>query len=78
MVELVVRRDRLTHPATKRERFENSAESLAQFNDVYRQSNDPRLATAEVESVGGKFSATLLAPASARGACHVRIFMRRR
>ena len=72
-VELVVRRDRLTFEPPVRGRFD--PERLAEYAQVYRRANEPRLAAAELGHVEGPFRARLNVPAGARGACHVRVFV---
>jgi peptidase C25-like protein len=72
-VELVVRRDRLTFQPPRREQFDY--QSLAGYAEVYERANEPRLASAAVELVEGRFVTQLDVPSGARGACHVRVFV---
>jgi hypothetical protein len=74
-VELVVRRDRLTFDPPARDRFDSSSTALAQYNEIYRRANDPRLAQAQLEVQEGRFATQLQVPAEARGDCHVRVFV---
>ena len=74
-VELVVRRDRLTFNPTARSRYVDDDDALAKFQEVYQKANDPRLASVTVPLRNGMFQTRLKAPASARGPCHVRVFV---
>ncbi len=72
-VELVVRRDRLTFQPPRRGKFDLNA--LDEYAAVYEKANEPRLASAAIELVDGRFAAQLEVPSGARGACHVRVFV---
>ncbi|MGD9719958.1 MAG: C25 family cysteine peptidase [Pirellulales bacterium] len=72
-VELVVRRDRLTFHPPERGQFD--AQRLAEYEAVYRQANEQRLATLDVGPVNGSFRAPLAVPLTAHGPCHVRVFI---
>ncbi len=73
VVELAVRRDRLTFKPPRRERFDPA--QLAGYGEVYRRANDPRLASRPVAFSQGSFTTQLPVPPDARGACHVRVFL---
>ncbi len=73
VVELAVRRDRLTFRPPRRNSFDQAA--LASFTEVYAKANEPRLHAAELDCAGGEFTAELLVPADARGPCQVRVFV---
>jgi hypothetical protein len=75
IVELVVRRDRLTFEPPVRRRFDPSDDALSAYDEVYRKANDPRLASTSAAVVDGRFSAQLEVPAAAHGSCHVRVFI---
>jgi hypothetical protein len=72
-LELVVRRDRLTFEPPRRGEFDPRL--LAEYGDVYKRANEPRLAATKIRTLGGRFRGQLEAPAAARGACHVRVFV---
>jgi hypothetical protein len=74
-VELVVPLGRLTFKPPARPRYPQDADKLAEFQEVYRKANDPRLVAAEQIVEGGQFSAPLQVPPSARGECRVRVFV---
>ncbi len=72
-VELVVHRGRLTFQPPRRAAFEPS--SLTQYGDTYKKANEPRLAMKQFEIARGRFATELVVPQSARGHCHVRVFV---
>ncbi|HEX3725152.1 MAG TPA: C25 family cysteine peptidase, partial [Pirellulales bacterium] len=72
-VELVVRRGRQTAPSPRRMPFDS--DRLAEYDEVYKQANEPRLASARLEVPKGRFDLELVVPDGARGACHVRAFV---
>ncbi|MCH8922325.1 MAG: hypothetical protein IIA67_04135 [Planctomycetes bacterium] len=74
-LELVVRRDRLTFKPASRRTFDSDSEKLAAYQEVYRRANDHRLVHGEVPLVDGKFAKTIRIPETARGACHIRVFV---
>ncbi len=74
-VELVVRRDRLTFDPPQRDKYDESAESMAGYAEFYRRANDPRLASKNVQTNGGQFAAEIDVPADVDGPCHVRVFV---
>ena len=73
VVELVVRRDRLSFKPPHRPRFDDAA--LATYADTYARANEPRLASTQLDVQPGPFSTRLEVPADAHGACHVRVFV---
>jgi hypothetical protein len=73
VVELAVRRDRLTFKPPRRARFDSG--SLADYAEVYRRANEPRLAARRVELTVGDVTTELRVPAAARGPCQVRVFL---
>jgi hypothetical protein len=75
-LELVVRRDRLRFKPPKRNAYLGTAGSLDEYQRVYDEANNPCLVAAEVAVEPGKFIARLNVPPDARGACHVRAFVR--
>jgi len=75
IVELVVRRDRLTFIPPVRQVFDPTPGGMAEYRRVYEQANDPRLNSQELQIKGGKFQASLRIPETAAGACHVRVFV---
>jgi hypothetical protein len=75
LVELVVRRDRLTFRPTERREYTASSESNEEFQSTYERANDPRLASQSVDANDGRFQAALEVPAAAWGECHVRVFI---
>ncbi|MHB1035747.1 MAG: C25 family cysteine peptidase [Pirellulales bacterium] len=74
-VEFVVRRDALTFKPPARRQDQLTSASLVDFQNVYHQANDPRLGSATVPLVDGKFHAQFDIPPNARGPCHVRVFI---
>ena len=75
IVELVVRRDRLSFAPPTRAEYPKTADRLAEFQTTYRQANDGRLATAAAACVDGECAAQLQIPPDASGPCHVRVFV---
>ena len=73
VVELAVRRDRLTFQPPRRPRFDPGL--LAGYADVYERANDPRWVQARVTLKTGRHETRLEVPSEARGACHVRVFV---
>ncbi|MEX2188568.1 MAG: C25 family cysteine peptidase [Pirellulales bacterium] len=73
--ELVVRRDRLAFDPPDRDRYDESAESMARYAELYRRANDPRLATTTLRTSRGAFSAEIDVPADIDGPCNVRVFV---
>ncbi len=73
IVELCVRRDRLTFKPPRRGKFD--PQSLDQYADVYQRANQPCLVATRLDVPAGAASAELAIPADARGPCHVRVFI---
>ncbi|HVC98001.1 MAG TPA: C25 family cysteine peptidase [Pirellulales bacterium] len=78
LVELVVRRDRLTFRPPGRVEFSDSPESAAEFQATYEKANDPRLASRRVKVEHGRYETELEVPEGAWGECHVRVFVQGR
>jgi len=74
-VELVVRRDRLAFNPPSRQKYGTSPEARAEFQKTYDRANDACLVSQRVTVEGGKLRASLAVPASAKGDCHVRVFV---
>jgi len=75
VLELVVRRDRLTFTPPARWEYKADDGALKEFNSIYQRANDPRLLSQELQVPAGEFRATFDLPAEAAGACHVRAFV---
>jgi hypothetical protein len=75
VLELVVRRDRLTVAPPVRQEYDNQDAKLREFTEIYQRANDPRLLTQQLEVPAGDFRATFELPAEAAGPCHVRAFI---
>ena len=73
VVELAVRRDRLTFRPPVRRQFD--PQQMAGYSHVYRLANEPRLAARTVSLGEGSFTTELPVPSEAEGACHVRVFV---
>jgi Peptidase family C25 len=73
VVELAVRRDRLTFKPPRRDRFDPDA--LAGYGEIYRLANEPRLVSRPVAFGQGTFTTQLPVPSEARGPCQVRVFL---
>lgn len=74
-VELAVPRDRLTFTPPPRPQYPEEVAELGRFQEVYRQANDARLATASTASAQGQFHARLEVPPGTKGPCFVRVFV---
>lgn len=74
-IELAVPRGQLTFPTPRRTDYPRDAADWAVFEDEYRRAGDDRLAWCELTTAQGAFSAELLVPANATGACVVRVFI---
>ena len=72
-VELAVRRDRLPFAHVPREQFDARDVSLKAYQEVYRRANNPRIVSVNPLLVDGRFRTTLQIPATAYGACCVRV-----
>ena len=75
VLELVVRRDRLTFTPPVRIDYDDQEAALAAFTQVYNKANDPRVLTQQINVPVGEFRATFDLPAEAAGACHVRAYV---
>ena len=75
LVELVVRRDRLTFRPEGRSDYRPSPETFAEYQRTYGRANDSRLASVRVPVLDRRFVAELDVPAAAWGDCHVRVFV---
>lgn len=75
IVELTCRRDRLKTRPPVRTRYDSSPGGLAAFDDTYRDSNDRRFTTFQLDFAGGDFRTQLLVPSEARGECHVLVHL---
>jgi hypothetical protein len=75
IVELVVRRDRLTFRPAARDKIEFDQSARHDFADTYARANDARYAECSVPVEGGTLSARLPIPADAQGPCHVRVYV---
>ena len=73
VLELAVRRDRLTFKPPRRTEYD--PQTLGEYAETYRRANEPRLSVREIEFEAGSFTTQLEVPADARGACHVRVFL---
>jgi hypothetical protein len=73
LVELCVRRDRLTFQPPRRGKFDPTA--LDAYAEVYRRANHHHLTTAQIDVPRGTSHTELTVPIEARGACQVRIFV---
>lgn len=73
VVELVVRRDRLTFEPPARDRLDQA--TLAAYGEIYQRANEPRLASVRATLDDGSFATKIKVPDDARGPCHVRVFV---
>lgn len=73
VVELCVRRDRLTFQPPRRGKFDPQA--LGEYSDVYQRANQHHLVTTQLRVPQGASTASLVVPLEARGACQVRVFV---
>jgi hypothetical protein len=71
-IELVVRRDRTRLRTPARPNYVAKAETLAGFMDTYKQANDPRWTTIQLQVKKGQFQCQLTIPKEARSLCHAR------
>ncbi len=76
LVELVVRRDRFVQPPPSRREPPAGAAEMAEMDGIFARSNDRRLAWTAVPIGAGPFAVALDVPRTARGASHVRVFVR--
>lgn len=75
VVELTVRRDRLTFRPEQRTDYVDDDD---EYHRTYVAANDSRLASVRTNVVNGKFQAALTAPKQANGECHFRVFVQGR
>lgn len=75
LIELVVRRDRLTFRPPARSSYQASPESDHEYQRTYERANDGRFVTERAQVRDGRFQAVLKVPDDAHGPCHVRIFV---
>ena len=71
----MVRRDRLTFQPEARSGYRPSPETLAEYQETYRRSNDGRLGSTRAPVEDGRFEAEIDVPATAWGDCYVRVFV---
>jgi Peptidase family C25 len=74
-VELVVAPGRLTFRFAPRAEYDGAASTRARYQREYVLANDARLSTTTARVDGGAFTARLEIPATARGACAVRLLV---
>jgi hypothetical protein len=75
IVELVVRRGRLSFTPPPRSEYPKTSPALDEMQEVYRKANDLRLCSMAVAVSGGKFEVELAVPRDVEGSCHVRAFI---
>lgn len=75
LVELVVRRDRLHFKPPLRREYDESPASRAEYERVYALANAGCLCRRDLPVDEGEFELQLDVPATARGACHVRVYI---
>ena len=73
VIELAVRRDRLSFRPPRRDPFDPAA--LDDYAEIYQRANEPRLSIARQAIAAGAFTIELVVPAEARGPCQVRVFV---
>lgn len=74
-VQIVCRRDCLTFDVPSRPEFSLESSSLDGLHAVYEKANDHRFSEHLLDISAGQFEADLPVPSSARGPCHVRVFI---
>jgi hypothetical protein len=74
-LELVAERGRLTFSPPRRDNYEATEKSAAEYADTYRRANDRRLASTALAVSPGQFTAELTVPRDARGTYCVRAFI---
>jgi len=77
-VELVVPRGAFVGEISSRSDYPRTNEELAALQGTYARANDVRLAAAAGETAQGRFSTRLRVPDSAKGKCHVRVYVESR
>ncbi len=75
IVELSVRRDRLPFRPPARPAYPEASDELARFQEIYQQTNDPRLVSVATVARQGRFQVELAIPSDARGPCNIRAFV---
>lgn len=75
LVELVVRRGRLHFKPPIRREYDESPASRAEYDRIYSLANAGCLCSREVQVDHGEFELELQVPETARGACHVRVYI---
>ena len=75
LVELAVRRDRLHFRPPPRRQYDESSASRAEYERIYALANAGCLCNREVAAEQGEFELELEVPETARGACHVRVYI---
>ncbi len=76
-LELICRRDLLRFVPQDREQYaRGEGAQAAEFKSTYARANDTCWASQAAVVKGGKFQTALEIPGDARGACHVRVFVR--
>jgi hypothetical protein len=74
-VELVLRRDRLPFKPPVRRAYDESPASRAEYERVYTLANAGCLCSRELQVEQEQFELELQVPETARGACHVRVYI---
>ena len=75
VIELVVRRDRLTFVQPDRDVWDRTTTGHGERQETYARANDPRLTSIERTLPAGPFEFELPVPAAAKGDCHVRVYV---
>lgn len=75
VIELVVRRDRLTFVQPDRDVWDRTTTGHGERQATYARANDPRLTSIERTLPAGPFEFELPVPAAAKGDCHVRVYV---
>ncbi len=73
VVELAVRRDRLSFRVPRREPFD--PQTAGDYAEVYQRANEPRLSVTRRAFAPGSFAVELAVPPEAQGPCQVRVFV---
>jgi len=74
-IELVVRRDRFTCTLPDCDPADRSPSAERTRIDTYRRANDPRLFAVSQDLPAGEFTVSVPVPDTARGDCHVRVYV---
>jgi hypothetical protein len=75
VVELSLRRGRMTFTPPSRREYPRTPEPLAEFQEVYKKANDQRLLSIPIVAKDGRFEVNIAVPADAEGSCHVCAFI---